>query len=201
MKLCTVCGAPFVQAPIGRPRLYCSRPCKESTPTARKAKLARGARYRDREDRREAARTRTAEWRVANPERLKAINRANYERNHARRLAEAASYRDANRERLREAARVYGKAHPDIVWRSDANRRARERRAFVEVVDRWVLYQRDKGICGLCGGRVKREDASVDHIIPLSMGGAHSYANTQIAHLSCNLKRGNRGPAQVRMLP
>lgn len=200
MKKCVVCGEVFAQARLGRPRLYCSTKCKESGPTARSKKLARAARWRDREDRREAARQRTADWRAVDPERTKRADRSNYERFREKRIAAAAAYRDANREKTREMARAYAKAHPDAVWRSDANRRAREREAFVEVVDRAVLYQRDRGMCGLCGRHVSGADASVDHIIPLSKGGLHSYANTQIAHLVCNLKRGNRGPAQVRLL-
>lgn len=34
---------------------------------------------------------------------------------------------------------------------------------------------------------------SLDHVIPMSKGGAHSYANTQLAHWLCNVTKGNRG--------
>lgn len=61
--------------------------------------------------------------------------------------------------------------------------------------------ERDRGRCGVCGLPVRAADASVDHILPVSKGGAHSYANTRLAHLRCNKVRGNRGPAQLRMLP
>jgi 5-methylcytosine-specific restriction endonuclease McrA len=33
---------------------------------------------------------------------------------------------------------------------------------------------------------------TVDHIIPLSKGGAHAVANLQLAHLACNIRKGNR---------
>ena len=33
---------------------------------------------------------------------------------------------------------------------------------------------------------------SLDHIVPLSLLGPHSRANTRAAHLSCNVARGNR---------
>jgi 5-methylcytosine-specific restriction endonuclease McrA len=199
MRLCAVCGESFTQSRLGRPRLYCSLRCKNATPAQLAARKVRGARYRDREDRRQQARQRTADWRTYDPERAKDSNRSDYERFRPNRLAAAATYREANREKIREAARAYGRAHPDVVWRSDANRRARERDAFIETIDRTVLYDRDHGECGLCRRHVDWADASVDHVIPLSKGGLHSYANTQIAHLVCNLKRGNRGPAQVRM--
>jgi 5-methylcytosine-specific restriction endonuclease McrA len=29
--------------------------------------------------------------------------------------------------------------------------------------------------------------------VPLALGGEHSYANTQVAHPLCNLRKGSRG--------
>jgi 5-methylcytosine-specific restriction endonuclease McrA len=34
--------------------------------------------------------------------------------------------------------------------------------------------------------------ASVDHIVPLSLGGPHTLDNAQLAHLRCNAIKGNR---------
>ncbi len=34
---------------------------------------------------------------------------------------------------------------------------------------------------------------TIDHIIPLSQGGEHSYKNTQLACFECNCKKGDRG--------
>lgn len=80
-----------------------------------------------------------------------------------------------------------------------ASRRALKRAAFVEHVDIDVLRQRDDGICGLCRGPVDAwrqwpdpMSQSIDHVIPLSLNGEHSYGNTQIAHVSCNASKGNR---------
>jgi len=33
---------------------------------------------------------------------------------------------------------------------------------------------------------------SLDHIVPVSLGGMHSMANVQCAHLFCNLSKNNR---------
>jgi hypothetical protein len=78
-------------------------------------------------------------------------------------------------------------------------RRARLLEAFVENVDPLIVFNRDKWICKLCDHPVSKirdknlvDIASLDHIIPLSKGGSHSYANTQLAHLSCNIRKGNR---------
>lgn len=68
-----------------------------------------------------------------------------------------------------------------------------------------ILAERDEQICKLCGKAVNWDDytndgmhkncgnlyPSIDHIIPLSMGGLHSWGNVQLAHRICNSKKGN----------
>lgn len=61
------------------------------------------------------------------------------------------------------------------------------------------VFDRDGWICGLCAGVVDPElkypdsmSVSLDHIIPVSLGGMHSMANVQCAHLFCNLSKNNR---------
>ena len=68
------------------------------------------------------------------------------------------------------------------------------------------LYERDKGICYLCGCecelndyemennifRVGKTYPSIDHIIPISKGGTHSWDNIRLAHISCNSKKGDK---------
>ena len=63
---------------------------------------------------------------------------------------------------------------------------------WVEDVDYDVIFNRDEGVCKLCGLEVEHDDGAVDHVIPLSRGGEHSYANTQLSHWLCNCKKGNR---------
>jgi 5-methylcytosine-specific restriction endonuclease McrA len=70
------------------------------------------------------------------------------------------------------------------------------------------ITKRDKGQCQLCGKKVLLNErhphplsASIDHIIPLSQGGNHSRANTQLAHLRCNVVKGVKvGNSQLRLL-
>lgn len=42
------------------------------------------------------------------------------------------------------------------------------------------------------GKFVEQKDKSIDHIRPLSKGGTHTWDNVQLAHLKCNIKKGNR---------
>ena len=86
-----------------------------------------------------------------------------------------------------------------VAVRSSETRRSRLKEAFVENVDPMEVFERNNWICQLCNHPVSKirdkrfiDIASLDHIIPLSKGGEHSYANTQLAHLSCNIRKGNR---------
>lgn len=86
-----------------------------------------------------------------------------------------------------------------------SQRRAFKRGASVgEKVYRRQVYERDGFICHLCGKSLRMDTASphplsptLDHVIPISLGGSHSYANVRAAHFICNSKRGNRGAAQL----
>lgn len=76
-------------------------------------------------------------------------------------------------------------------------RARRVRAAFVAPVDREAIFERDGSVCGVCGLLVDRTlrhpdpmSATVDHIVPLALGGAHGPDNVQTCHLRCNLRKG-----------
>lgn len=70
--------------------------------------------------------------------------------------------------------------------------------ALVENVNREIVVERDGWRCAICGKRVTRKTWSLDHVVPLSAGGAHSYHNVALAHRSCNSARGaGRLPSQA----
>ena len=116
------------------------------------------------------------------------------------RRRQIAEWAQAHPEALRAADRRWSAKNPEKIADKARRRRALRRTAFVERVEMSVLVDRDRGMCGVCGAKVRPEDRSGDHILPLSKGGAHSYANTRLVHLGCNSKRRNTGPAQLRML-
>lgn len=71
--------------------------------------------------------------------------------------------------------------------------------AVVEDVDPLAIFTRDEWMCQLCGTEVDRtlrypdpRSASLDHVAPLARGGAHLPDNCQLAHLSCNSRKGAR---------
>lgn len=58
-----------------------------------------------------------------------------------------------------------------------------------------AIYQRDGMVCSICHLHVRREDASVDHVVPLSKGGPSTMDNLRLAHRRCNSSKGNRAPS------
>lgn len=85
--------------------------------------------------------------------------------------------------------------------RHDAKRRARIDSQIIDVdITNKKLYERDNGICYLCGGKCDWNDfeirngyfiaghmyPSIDHVIPLSKGGLHSWDNVKLSHKICN---------------
>ena len=119
--------------------------------------------------------------------------------------ARRARYRAANREKIRAQQATYHAKNTDKAQARLHARRARLRGAVSEHVILKELFARDKGICGICKARVfwhARDPfmrPSHDHIVPISKGGDNTYANAQLAHRRCNVARGNRGAAQLRM--
>lgn len=62
-----------------------------------------------------------------------------------------------------------------------------------------ALIERDGNLCRLCDteidlalARNSRFGATIDHIVPLSLGGLDDIENMQLAHWICNIKKGNR---------
>lgn len=155
---------------------------------------------------RERSRETTRAWRIANPEKYAAQKaRAAEQRRATKQTAEqmkaacnrAREWRAKNLARAREICRQWRMSNPEraaeLARKGVLTRRARIRGAYVETVDPMKVYSRDCGVCGICSRPVEMEESwHVDHVIPLSRGGEHSYANVQLAHATCNKSKGSR---------
>lgn len=105
-----------------------------------------------------------------------------------------------NLEAVRERVNRWRIENPD---KALTNRWLRRRRDYglpdnlVEDVHPDVVYERDGGICQLCGEPVDLEvempdplAATIDHVIPVrDIDSTHSYANVVLAHLDCNRRK------------
>lgn len=155
-----------------------------------------GARYRSQNKERIAKSN--ADYRSKNAERRREANAAWRAENPGYMAKKTAEWYQANPDWRRE----WRAANPEKVARYQRTRRARKSGAkVVEPVDLLRVYERDQGVCHICKRHVDRIDASIDHLVPLSVGGDHSYANVSLAHLRCNQRRGvGRIPAQLRLI-
>ena len=172
MKKCGQCNvnkdeSEFYKYASGR----CMSACKD-------CKKAYASRYR--KDKPDVNRQAVRKWSAENPEHHRECMKQWYEKNRDYALAKKKEYRDQNPEKCREY-----------------NKRAKVKRRYaVRYCDAGItlnaVFKRDGQICGICGTACAREDASMDHITPLSKGGTHTWDNIQLAHITCNCSKGNR---------
>jgi len=85
---------------------------------------------------------------------------------------------------------------------NNAKRRAQKKgAAILEIIELGLVAERDGWRCHICRGKVAVDEASTDHLVPLSKGGDHSWENVALAHKRCNSRRGaGLLPAQLRLL-
>jgi 5-methylcytosine-specific restriction endonuclease McrA len=115
---------------------------------------------------------------------LASIAKDNAKRREQRRL---------NPEHERALQRAYRERNPERVKalqnaRLTAHRTGRPEKALpLNII--WVEHD---GLCNICGEPCDPQWWHLDHVVPLSKGGAHSVANCAPAHPYCNLVKGNR---------
>ena len=161
----------------------------------------------------EKIKARDKAYRKANRERLKASNEAYRKANKEKVKAYIEVYRQTHKKRLKLCLKTYYQNHKEEIviykkkWEKDnANKlrdysrkkRARKRETQVEPINEKIVYLRDGWICQICHKRVDKKlkhpnpmSQTLDHIIPLSKGGTHTYNNVQLAHWRCNISKQN----------
>lgn len=113
-------------------------------------------------------------------------------------MSTAASFEQRSLYCSRSCARSQGKDR----------RRAAKREGFVADVHRRRIFERDGWRCQICRKRVLRRKAvphprapTIDHIIPLALGGTHEPSNCQLACFMCNCRKSSTGTGdQLRLI-
>lgn len=193
MPVCPICSHAFerVKQP-GRPAKFCSTKCRREDGRIRARALGRAKPAE--------AVERVKQWRLSNPGRRNEWERKRYKEVPEVYRARVDRWLDSLPDVLeyhREQVRNWRIANPHASAQIEQARRARLQAQYIEHVDYLVVFERDQWMCGICRkltiwpARFARdpEMASLDHIIPLARDGEHSYANTQCAHLRCNMKK------------
>jgi 5-methylcytosine-specific restriction endonuclease McrA len=136
--------------------------------------------------------TKTRQWQINNPEKVK---------EHDARDREKAKKKPERMAKQKKRIQQWFKDHPTYKRSASHKRRALIKQAAVidALIDIDILYARDHGICSLCGKKVRKTlkwpdlmCATIDHIVPLTRGGEHSWTNVALAHHRCNSLKNNR---------
>lgn len=160
--------------------------------------------------------------RQANPERLKAIARASYQRCIAHKRAYNAAHHEQRRtyyrarytndpeyrQRYREyqaryvslhrdmanaAQRAWKEAHPRKGTEYTMSYNARKRGVTVEDVDYTAILERDGMHCYICEQSIlEHHRIAFDHVIPITRDGIHAASNIKVTHLVCNSRKHNK---------
>lgn len=84
---------------------------------------------------------------------------------------------------------------PEVIVLSRYNRMPPRNVTF----NRRNIFLRDGFRCQYCGRRPRREELSIDHIVPRSRGGPSAWKNVVLACTQCNTRKGNRSPEEAGM--
>jgi 5-methylcytosine-specific restriction endonuclease McrA len=89
----------------------------------------------------------------------------------------------------------------------NARQKARANGVYYEPVNPLKVFKRDGWKCQQCGkklniknrGTIMDDAPELDHILPWSQGGEHSYKNTQLLCRKCNQEKGATPQGQMLM--
>ena len=139
----------------------------------------------------------SAEWAKRHPEKRLEWAMADYYRNRDKRLAKNKEWRKKNKSGQQEYRSLYRQKKPELLAALSRNYKARKRNASGthngNDIKKLLIAQRH--LCVYCKKKVM-VDYHVDHVVALSKGGSNSVENLQILCPTCNIKKGNKDPAE-----
>jgi 5-methylcytosine-specific restriction endonuclease McrA len=170
--ICGACGEEFKRPhQPGHPPCYCSDLCNHRA-AALRSKARRDA---DPEAAAKEAARREKENRACRKRYAEDVEYRNIQMARARKKAQ---YPNRRAERALRSALLRGAPHGDLVTYEE-------------------IRERDEGVCSICRESVPRSEESLDHVVPVSKGGAHTRANIKLAHRHCNCRKNARLPADL----
>lgn len=191
-KCCPTCS-------VLKPTTDFSKDRQRADGLAYRCKLCNRARHRDYYDRhREQVIARARQYQHEHPEIRTKAKRTWIARHRAQHLADtqarSARWRAANRDKDRAAAKRWVKANPDAVRTIHHRRRARKANAPGSFTTaEWQAMKARYGYqCLRCHRREPDVRLTIDHVVPLALGGANDITNIQPLCRACNSSKGAR---------
>ena len=178
---CIDCGAPIKYSGRGRPPVYCAECRKQHDKLTRKKAYRK---YMESE--------KGQKW------------LSEYMKSDSRKASDRKYYQN-NKQSIKERQQRYCQTESGKRSRQTQKARRRAREACVEH-EPWTreeIVKRDNGICQICGLPVydyddapKRLKPQIDHVVPISAGGADKADNLRLTHAFCNNHK-NAGKADI----
>lgn len=137
-----------------------------------------------RTDEKNPSRLRTSKWRAANIDRVREAD-----------AAYAIEWRAKNAERFRAVRKMWEQNNRELLLTYQAKRRVQtEGKLSKGLVD--LLLEEQGWKCPYCLCELSKEKFSMDHYMPLALGGAHSDDNIQLTCARCNSRKRDKHPAK-----
>lgn len=214
--LCAECKAPFARKPLGRPRKYCSEKCRQRVGNRAQNRRRLPA---PKQPERQCENDRCVE--VFAPGRRDQVfcsHRCRVNQGQNRRYSGAPLRQGADFERVCvECGETFTAKKANAKWcspicrirtcRRDDSRRRHPGNRSALYTDR-EIFERDRWTCHLCRKKIdptadrrSPAGATIDHLVPLSLGGDDEPANVAAAHWRCNRGKGVQAMSeQLRLI-
>lgn len=137
----------------------------------------------------EVLRQKAKDYRKANPEKVKALRLAWKRANPDKNVASVVAYQRRNPDKHAVHAKNYRNKNKEkyAVW--SRNRQAKLANCKTYYISDREIDKLYSDPCVACGSKTKQ---TIDHIIPIDLGGSHGIGNLQTLCLSCNSSKRNR---------
>ena len=137
----------------------------------------------------ETLRQKARDYRKNNPEKVREAKRKWKQANSEKNVASVVAYQRRNPDKHAAAAKKYRQKNKELYSSWARARIAKKKAAQTFIVTNKELNKLYAQPCAHCGST---KNQTIDHIIPIDLGGSHGIGNLQTLCLSCNSSKRNR---------
>lgn len=128
-------------------------------------------------------------------------------RRHQRECPECGKYFETEKFNTKFCTTACWHKYHKRIWR--VADKARRKGATIEFINPMAVFERDNWRCHICGKKTLKSKRGsphlrapeLDHLLPISKGGAHNYANVACACRECNGQKSDNPSGQTLLFP